>query len=193
MHSITAVREAAFDAGEAGAVHALSAWVSSTSTPNHRRSKSLNELAQLGPNARALRDEVTLLVVPRVNPDGFERYQDPDFEDGIDPRHNDSNLDLNRLYGPDADADPTTAPEVVAVESVVEAHQPDLIVDYHHQVTYQTEDGAMVTMSALWSTNPRVATEVADDGRRAAAVVGDSLAGSRTPDRRATASWLVRH
>ncbi len=136
----------------------------------------LDEITGNSPAAKALREEVTVLVVPRVNPDGFERYQDPDFEDGIDPRRNDNNLDLNRLYGPDADPDPATAPEVVAVESVVEEHQPDLIVDYHHQVTYQTEDGAMATMSVLWSTNPRVAPDVADDGRRAAAVVGASLA-----------------
>lgn len=128
--------------------------------------------------ARALREQVTLLVMPRVNPDGWERYQDRDFEDGIDPRRNSNNIDLNRLYGPDADPDPSLAPEVVTVESVVAEHQPDLVLDYHHQVTYQTEEGRMATMSVLWSTNPDVVPSVADDGRRTAAVVGDSLAGN---------------
>jgi hypothetical protein len=124
--------------------------------------------------AAALRENVTVVVVPRVNPDGWERYQDRDFADGIDPRRNSNNIDLNRTFGP-SDIDPALAPETVAVKNVVEVHQPDLIVDYHHQVSYATDAGDLVTMSVLWATHPDVAPAVADDGRRAAVVVADSL------------------
>ncbi|MCM0622283.1 M14 family zinc carboxypeptidase [Nocardioides bruguierae] len=135
----------------------------------------LREISADTPQAAALREAVTVVVVPRINPDGFERYTDEDFRDGIDPRRNSADLDLNRLWGPDADPDPATAPEVAAVEAVLAEHQPDLVVDYHHQVTYRTDEGDMATMSVLWSTHPDVDPAVAADGRRAAAVVGAAL------------------
>lgn len=51
--------------------------------------------------AQALRSEVKVTVVPRVNPDGFERweqlaYGEAVLEDTIDPRRNSVDIDLNR-------------------------------------------------------------------------------------------------
>lgn len=135
-----------------------------------------------GPEAARLREQVTLVVLPRTNPDGWERYQDPGFAEGIDPRRNESDLDLNRLFGPTVDPDPVLAPEVVAVEEAVARFRPDLLLDYHHQVTYQTEAGRMVSMSVLWATPSqadrdryRFDPEVAADGRRAAVLVRDTV------------------
>ncbi|MGW4375777.1 M14 family zinc carboxypeptidase [Streptomyces albidoflavus] len=138
--------------------------------------RMLKKVAGPGRAARELREEVTIKVVPRVNPDGWERYHDPDFREGIDPRLNSHQVDLNRMFGPAPEYDMALAPEAAAVHGVVDGFAPDLVLDYHHQVTYATPDGRMVTMSVLWSTHPDVAPEVAADGKRAAAVVGDALA-----------------
>ncbi|MEU2753103.1 MULTISPECIES: M14 family zinc carboxypeptidase [Streptomyces] len=138
--------------------------------------RMLKKVAGPGRAARELREEVTIKVVPRVNPDGWERYHDPDFREGVDPRLNSHQVDLNRMFGPAPEYDLALAPEAAAVHGVVDGFAPDLVLDYHHQVTYATPDGRMVTMSVLWSTHPDVAPEVAADGKRAAAVVGDALA-----------------
>ncbi|PFG43417.1 zinc carboxypeptidase [Isoptericola jiangsuensis] len=130
------------------------------------------------PAGAALREGVTIVAVPRINPDGWERYQDRDFADGLDPRRNANDIDLNRAFGPTT-VDLALAPEAVAVQDLVEATEPDLVLDYHHQVSYTTEGtDDLVTMSVLWGTHPDVAPDVADDGRRAVAVIGDSLARS---------------
>lgn len=141
--------------------------------------RMLKKVAGNSREARELREEVTLVVLPRVNPDGWERYHDPDFREGIDPRRNSNGVDLNRMFGPEPEYDLALAPEAAAVQKVIKRVEPDLVLDYHHQVTYATPDGRMVTMSMLWATHPGVAPEVAADGRRAAVVVGDSLAGNQ--------------
>jgi predicted deacylase len=136
----------------------------------------LRSVAAPTPAAAALRDAVTIVAVPRINPDGWERYQDRDFADGLDPRRNSNDIDLNRTFGPTT-VDLGLAPEAVAVQSLVAATEPDLVLDYHHQVSYTTEGSDdLVTMSVLWGTHPEVAPEVADDGRRAVAVMAGSLA-----------------
>lgn len=136
----------------------------------------LRQAAAPTPAGAALRDGVTLVVVPRINPDGWERYQDRDFADGLDPRRNSNDIDLNRTFGP-SEIDLALAPEAAAVQELVADTDPDLILDFHHQVSY-ANDAGLVTMSVLWGTHPDVAPAVADDGRRATAVIGESLAGS---------------
>jgi hypothetical protein len=133
----------------------------------------LRRAAAPTPAGAALRDGVTLVVVPRINPDGWERYTDRDFADGLDPRRNSNDIDLNRTFGP-TDIDLALAPEAVAVQDLVVDVDPDLVLDYHHQVSYANDDG-LVTMSVLWGTHPDVDPEVADDGRRATSVIGGSL------------------
>nr|WP_246253667.1 M14 family zinc carboxypeptidase [Isoptericola chiayiensis] len=138
----------------------------------------LRRAAGNSPAAEALRDGVTLVAVPRINPDGWERYQDRDFADGLDPRRNSNDIDLNRTFGP-TDIDLSLAPEAVAVQSLVEEVDPDLVLDFHHQVSYTAEGSDdLVTMSTMWGTHPDVAPAVADDARRAVTVIGDSLAGN---------------
>ncbi|WP_349827457.1 M14 family metallopeptidase [Brevibacterium litoralis] len=124
------------------------------------------------PAAQEVRDAVTLVVLPRLNPDGWERYNRDDWASGIDPRRNSHNVDLNRTFGP-SDQDMSLAPESAAVQDFLRDLQPELVLDYHHQVTYGTADGDMVTMSLMWGTHPDVPTEVADTGKRAVSVIAD--------------------
>ncbi|AEG43799.1 zinc carboxypeptidase [Isoptericola variabilis J7] len=128
-----------------------------------------------GPAAAALREEVTLVVVPRVNPDGWERYHADDLGSVIDPRRNSNNIDLNRTHGPANTTDLALAPESAAVHAVIDAVEPDVILDYHHQVTYAQPDGSMATMSLLWPTHPAVASDVVDEAKRATAVIAEAV------------------
>jgi predicted deacylase len=134
----------------------------------------LKDVSGSSSSAAALRETVTLEVVPRVNPDGFERWLDPEAYPGEDPRRNAANLDLNREYDPAVPVS-AEAPEAAAVRTLVAELQPDLVLDYHHQVSYVTDTGDQVTMSVLWATVDGVAQDVVADGRRAAVVVAESL------------------
>jgi hypothetical protein len=127
--------------------------------------------------ARSLRDEVTVTVVPRVNPDGFARWErEVGGERGLTaPRLNNEGLDLNRTYDPAAPFREDEAPESVAVRDLVARLDPDLLLDYHGQGNYRGEDGDLVTMSVLWPTNAGVDPAVADASKRAVAAIAESL------------------
>lgn len=112
--------------------------------------------------AQALRQEVSVSVIPRVNPDGFARWEqlvagelDPD--DIVAPRRNSADIDLNRTWEPD-DQELILAdiPEAVAVRNVLEAFQPDLVLDYHNQNNYTNDADLLETFSVLWATHDEV-------------------------------------
>ncbi|GAA0569862.1 hypothetical protein GCM10009416_05470 [Craurococcus roseus] len=130
--------------------------------------------------AKALRDEVTVTVVPRVNPDGFARWErEVGGERGLTgPRLNNEGIDLNRTYDPAAPFGADEAPESVAVRELVARLEPDLLLDYHGQGNYRAEDGDLVTMSVLWPTNAGVDPAVADASKRAVAAIAESLEDS---------------
>ncbi|WP_227368609.1 M14 family zinc carboxypeptidase [Halomonas sp. M20] len=127
--------------------------------------------------ARNLRDEVTVVAMPRVNPDGFARWeqQAAGDQDVLDPRRNSENVDLNRSYDATDRPDPETIPEALAVLEVVEEYNPDLFLDYHHQNDYLGEDGELETMSVQWATNPGVDAQVSETGQRAAVAIANQL------------------
>ena len=127
--------------------------------------------------AREIREEVTVVVMPRVNPDGFARWerQVGGEQDVLDPRRNEANVDLNRSYDPEAGFDPEQAPEAAAVFRVLEEYQPDLLLDYHNQNNYRDAEGDLDTMSVRWATNEAVAPQVSADGQRAALAIAEAL------------------
>jgi hypothetical protein len=127
--------------------------------------------------ARSLRDEVTVTVVPRVNPDGFARWErEVGGERGLTgPRLNNEGIDLNRTYDPAAPFSADVAPESVAVRGLVDRLDPDFLFDYHGQGNYRAEDGDLVTMSVLWPTNAGVDPAVVDASKRAVAAIAESL------------------
>ncbi|WP_136067574.1 M14 family zinc carboxypeptidase [Modicisalibacter radicis] len=137
----------------------------------------LDYLAGDSAEAQALREEVTVVVMPRVNPDGFARWQEQvaGGEDILDPRRNSNDIDLNRTYDPSVPNDPDLAPESAAVRQVVEQYQPDLFVDMHHQNNYRSTDGSLDTLSALWATNEGVDASLMETGQRAIVSIDQAL------------------
>lgn len=130
--------------------------------------------------AQALRDDITVSVMPRVNPDGFERWEqlvagEAELEDTIDPRRNSADVDLNRTWDSSEVIDPETIPEAMAVRQVLEAFDPELVLDYHNQNNYVNEAGDLETMSVLWPTNELVETEITSTAQQAAVALSQGL------------------
>ncbi|CAO1661919.1 DUF4214 domain-containing protein [Vreelandella arctica] len=132
--------------------------------------------------AQALRSEMTVTVMPRVNPDGFERweqltYGDAVLDDTIDPRRNSADMDLNRTWDSSEAIDPALIPEALAVREVLAAFQPELILDYHNQNNYLNAEGELETISVLWPTNELVDTEITAAAQQAAMAVSQGIEG----------------
>ena len=129
------------------------------------------------PEAEAIRDGATITVLPRVNPDGFARWE---LEAGgvrglTDPRVNDAGQDLNRTYDPENPFSADVAPKSLAVKELIASVEPDLVFDYHGQGNYRNEDGDLDTMSVLWPTNPEVSEDVRDVSKQAVVAIDNSL------------------
>lgn len=129
----------------------------------------LNFLTSDTEEAAAIREGATITFLPRVNPDGFARWEQ---EAGgvrgvLDPRVNNEGQDLNRTYDPAAPFSADVAPKSVAVRELIASIDPDFVLDYHGQGNYRDEDGNLDTMSVLWPTNPDVDTDIRDQSQRA--------------------------
>lgn len=130
--------------------------------------------------AQSLREQVTLTVMPRVNPDGFERWEqlvsgNSDPETTLDPRRNSADIDLNRTWDSSETIDPALIPETLAVRQILEAFQPDLILDYHNQNNYLNEMGELETMSILWPTNDGVEPSITATAQQAAIALAQGV------------------
>ncbi|HKJ57394.1 MAG TPA: M14 family zinc carboxypeptidase [Nitriliruptoraceae bacterium] len=123
---------------------------------------------------RAIREAVTVTVVPRVNVDGFDapvtdafgrvtpwrQNYDPFCVSGPCPPfyQRGRGYDINRYhsYLPDADVDPynpgqpNPVPESLAMRLLYDELQPDIVMDLHHQGSYVDDDGDLITGSTLW-------------------------------------------
>ena len=98
----------------------------------------------IDPAQKQLLSQVTLLVVPNLNPDGNERFDEGNRphqdgpSEGLGTRENAQGLDLNRDYVK------LESPEVRALVQLVRQWQPHLVVDCHttngswhrHTITY---------------------------------------------------------
>ena len=131
--------------------------------------------------AQSLREQVTLTVMPRVNPDGFARWeklvaQELSPEEAIDPRRNSSDIDLNRTWDAQEVIDASLVPEKMAVASVIESFQPELIMDFHNQNNYLNDAGDLETLSLLWPTNGNVDQEVVSFAQQSAVALAQGVA-----------------
>lgn len=132
--------------------------------------------------AQALREQVTLTVMPRVNPDGFDRWEglvagELDPETTLNPRRNSEDIDLNRTWDSSEIIDASLVPETTAVRQVIEAFQPELILDYHNQNNYINEFGELETISILWPTNDNIDPAITASAQQAAVALSQGLEG----------------
>lgn len=134
-----------------------------------------------------------MTVVPRVNVDGFDGEVTDIY--GLTPpwRQNydlvcvdapcpsfylrGRGYDVNRYhsYLDDADVDPYTGganpvPEAVAMRTLHDQLQPEVVIDFHHQGSCVDEQGDLITGSTMWPNAVEAARELGVEERFDAAV-----------------------
>ncbi|OYD06248.1 M14 family zinc carboxypeptidase [Paludifilum halophilum] len=142
---------------------------------------ALNMLNTLGtsnhPAIRNMREEVSLYVVVRANPDGSERYWRYNYDPDAAPEYGSEGkgYDINRYHAPDLTPDQNPVPEAAAIRKAYETYQPHWVIDFHHQGTYKNEDGRMITTSVYWPSHPDVQDPVRRISKQASMVIYDTL------------------
>lgn len=154
-------------------------------------------------HAQAVRDALTLTVVPRVNVDGFDAevtdlsgdttpwrqnfdIECPAFcefyEDGrgydINRYHSYSESAYDHPYEPGMDAN-NPVPEAIAMRLLWDERQPSVVVDFHHQGTYVDEEGRMITGSIMWPNAEAEAARLGISEEFAETVVASKQAASQ--------------
>ncbi len=127
--------------------------------------------------AAEAREALSVTMVPRVNPDGYARWeQEVGGERGlVDPRRNEAEVDLNRAYDPENPVNSLLSPESEAVIDLIADRDPVLVLDYHNQNLYRADDGSIDTMSVLWATNADVDPALTETGQKAAVAIDNAL------------------
>lgn len=125
----------------------------------------------------AVLDRVTLLVVPRVNPDGAERDQrenhDPDCSGAFcNPGQG---FDINRWHDPAVPPATNPVPEAAAIQRAFAEHRPSFVVDYHHQGSYVSADGDLITTSIFWPNTAGVPAAAVAFSRQICVTIYDTL------------------
>lgn len=121
------------------------------------------------PEMRAIREEMTIWVMPRVNPDGaahnWRQNHDPDCSADIRDCTPGRGIDPNRWHDPTVPTAEVPVPETAAVREVVAEVDPELLLDLHGQLSYVDDEGAPITASVAW---PVIAEEDLTPEREAA-------------------------
>ncbi len=133
----------------------------------------ISDLSDNSKESRAIRDAVTLTVVPRVNVDGFDAVvvdafgNVPPWRQNYDPfcvtgpcpafYQRGRGYDINRYHSflDEADVDPyvggpNPVPEALAMRMLYDERQPLIVIDFHHQGSYVDAEGDLITGSTLW-------------------------------------------
>jgi hypothetical protein len=125
----------------------------------------------------AILSRITFLVIPKVNPDGAERFQrqnhDPDCAGAFCTPG--VGFDVNRWHDPAVAPEDNPVPEAAAVQRTAIRYQPQYVVDFHHQGSYQSEDGDLITGSIFWPNHPDAPAAAVTLSKQMCAVVYDTL------------------
>jgi hypothetical protein len=156
-------------------------------------------LATGSAKAMKILDELYVLIVVRVNPDGAELWQRYNDDPTAPDRRTSRGLytaggvgwDINRFHYADwTDSltyqwyliDPVTypypvnpVPEAQAVMDAFLMYEPIWMVDIHGQGTYVTDAGENVTSSMLWPTNGAVALDLVVLSKQLCVVMMDQM------------------
>lgn len=157
------------------------------------------------PENQAIRDALTVTIVPRVNVDGFDgdvtdtrgattpwrQNYDQTCEAGCDFWLSGRGYDINRYHSyaesaydnPYVEGEDTLneVPEAIAMRLLWDELQPVVMVDYHHQGTYVDDDGRMITGSIMWPNAVDTAAELG---------IADEFAETITESQRAASVML---
>jgi predicted deacylase len=137
----------------------------------------LQRLGNGGAGWDAILGKITLLVIPKVNPDGAERFQrenhDPDCSGAFCTPG--VGFDVNRWHDPAVAPEANPVPEAAAVQRVAIRYQPDMVVDYHHQGSYRSDDGDLITTSIFWPNHPDAPASAIALSRQMCLVIFDTL------------------
>jgi hypothetical protein len=130
-----------------------------------------------GAGWNAILRQITLLVVPKVNPDGSERFQrenhDPDCSGAFCTTG--VGFDVNRWHDPAVAPEDNPVPEAAAVQRVFTRFEPDFVVDYHHQGSYVSDGGDLITTSIFWPNTAGVPASAITLSRQVCVVISDTL------------------
>ncbi|MPV36349.1 M14 family zinc carboxypeptidase [Georgenia subflava] len=134
----------------------------------------VRNLSGNNPTARAVRDALTVTIVPRVNVDGFDadvvdsdgdttpwrQNYDPTCTLACEFYADGRGYDINRYHSYsdnpfdhpylEGDDDLNPVPEAIAMRQLWEERRPELVMDFHHQGSYVDEDGGLITGSTMW-------------------------------------------
>jgi len=108
------------------------------------------------PEIARMRKELTILVVPRVNPDGHVRFWRQNFDPILEPGDptdfwtEGRGYDINRWHLPSLAPEDNPVPEAATVQRIWHRYRPAIVVDYHHQGSYVSDDGELITASMFW-------------------------------------------
>ncbi|HZO63522.1 MAG TPA: M14 family zinc carboxypeptidase [Kribbellaceae bacterium] len=126
----------------------------------------------------AILSQITLLVIPKVNPDGAERFQrenhDPDCSGAFCTPG--VGFDVNRWHDPAVAPEANPVPEAAAVQRTAIRYQPQHVVDFHHQGSYVNDDGEMITGSIFWPNHPDAPASAVTLSKQMCVVIDDTLA-----------------
>jgi hypothetical protein len=130
-----------------------------------------------GAGWNAILSRITLLVVPKVNPDGSERFQrqnhDPDCAGAFCTPG--VGFDVNRWHDPAVAPEVNPVPEAAAVQRAFARYQPSFVVDFHHQGSYVSDDGDLITTSIFWPSAAGVPADALALSRQTCVVINDTL------------------
>ncbi len=155
----------------------------------------IRDLSSGSASSRAIREALTVTVVPRVNVDGFDApVQDasgntPPWRENFDPFCLSScpafyqagrGYDINRYHSylldhPEDDpntpaVDQNPVPESVAMRLLFDQRRPEVVMDLHHQGSYVDADGDLITGSTFWPNATGTAAAIGRSAEFAQAV-----------------------
>ncbi|MFC7364319.1 MULTISPECIES: M14 family zinc carboxypeptidase [Bhargavaea] len=125
---------------------------------------------------KGVTDNVNILIVPMLNPDGAMGDVDFSLDDYV--ASGDRHLTRYNALGVDLNRDHVTKiqPETQALHNnVMSKYDIDYMIDLHHQGARSERDGELVSGSILYPTTPNVDPEVLEGSKKLGAVVFDAV------------------
>ena len=125
---------------------------------------------------KGVTDNVNILIVPMLNPDGAMGDVDFSLDDYV--ASGDRHLTRYNALGVDLNRDHVTKiqPETQALHfNVMQKYDIDYMIDLHHQGARSERDGELVSGSILYPTTPNVDPDVLEGSKKLGAVVFDAV------------------